>query len=311
MQQTSQSTRWKSKSIWLLFGAGGLVIFVIVIMSVSLFGIWKIGNPSAGVTTDMVAPESTMLEKNAARSEGSDVSSTTSTTEQKVMKTGTFTFKVEKVETGVTNIEALAKKYNGSVLNSSVTSESMYTKEKMGFITVRVPVAQFDAFRTDAKKIAQKIDIDEVNATDVTEQYVDLQARLTTMKAEEQSLLKIVEQAKTVDEILKVRAELARVRSDIESMEAQKKYLDTQTDYATVSFTLTEEGIVQSDQFSPSIVFKNAIQALVNAWKQTLSTLIVIGVFAGGLIIPIALVIWITVILFRNKKNKRTDEKMS
>lgn len=187
----------------------------------------------------------------------------------------------------------------------------MYTKEKMGFITVRVPVAQFDAFRTDAKKIAQKIDIDEVNATDVTEQYVDLQARLTTMKAEEQSLLKIVEQAKTVDEILKVRAELARVRSDIESMEAQKKYLDTQTDYATVSFTLTEEGIVQSDQFSPSIVFKNAIQALVNAWKQTLSTLIVIGVFAGGLIIPIALVIWITVILFRNKKNKRTDEKMS
>ena len=81
-----------------------------------------------------------------------------------------------------------------------------------------------------------------LGSEDVSEQFIDLEARLKSALREEQSLLKLLERAGLVSEILAIERELARVRSEIERFQGQLNFLERRVDLATINVSLTPEG---------------------------------------------------------------------
>ncbi len=87
---------------------------------------------------------------------------------------------------------------------------------------LRVPQEKFNKTLEELKKLASVVEV-STTARDVTEQYIDLGARLKALRAQEERLLQLLQQAKTVEGLLKVGDYLTRVRSSIKRYEAQLK----------------------------------------------------------------------------------------
>lgn len=105
--------------------------------------------------------------------------------------------------------------------------------------TLRVPCQNYRSFLQDAADAGSLLGKNE-SVQDVTGQYVDVQARLESLKVQEQRLLELAAQAQTMEDLLVIEEHLSTVRYQIEAYTAQQNVLDDQIDYSTVQVFLTE-----------------------------------------------------------------------
>jgi hypothetical protein len=131
-------------------------------------------------------------------------------------------------------------------------------------LTIRVPSNRFDDALTALKKLDGEVITSNVSAKDVTDQLVDLQARLTAAQALEQRYLQILAQAKTVDEILRVESTLASTRTQIEQLKAQQKSLADQVAFSTITLSVSSVPVINDPKpvWDPSKTFDRAVAAL-------------------------------------------------
>ena len=189
----------------------------------------------------------------------------------------------------------VAKRYGGFVVDS--TTEG--TQAKAGSLTLRVPSDTFDEAMSDLRGLAEEIDREDVSGTDVTDQFVDLDARLRSWQAQERVLLKLMAKANSINDTMQVQNELQRVRYEIESIQGQLRVLRDQTSLATISVAMHERGapVAKGEgDAKPSIV-----EAWEKAWAGALS--VVSAVIVGlGYLLPlgaIALAAWFVIRRFR------------
>jgi len=100
-------------------------------------------------------------------------------------------------------------------------------------------VANFSAVLTQAQQLGRTTDL-TTKATDVTGQYVDLQARLSALEASRQQYLTILAKATTVGDVLAVQEQLDVIQSQIEQLQGQLQVLTGETSYSTVTTTVSE-----------------------------------------------------------------------
>ena len=122
--------------------------------------------------------------------------------------------------------------YNGSLYNSS-------NQSKYATITVRVPDTALDGFVNDVSGIGN-VTQKTTSTRDVTLNYVDTESKKEMYKAEQESLLALLEKAETIEDITYLTQRLTEVRYNIESMESSLRVYDDLVDYATVNFTINE-----------------------------------------------------------------------
>ncbi|HMD32583.1 MAG TPA: DUF4349 domain-containing protein [Candidatus Acidoferrales bacterium] len=107
--------------------------------------------------------------------------------------------------------------------------------------TLRVPAAQLDGVLVELRKLG-RVQEENQSADDITGQYVDLTARLANARETEKRLVEILrERTGKVTDVLQVEREIARTRQQIEQMDAERKGLDGQVQYAAVDLRITEE----------------------------------------------------------------------
>ncbi|MGM0886773.1 MAG: DUF4349 domain-containing protein [Bacillota bacterium] len=179
------------------------------------------------------------------------------TDERKVIHQAQLELKVKNLEKAQMKIENKAAEYGGYVVESNVYREDEELVE--GTITVRVPEAHFQDFLTDSEGEASEVVGRNVTGQDVTEQYVDLKARLKSKRAVEERLLAFMKDAEKTEDLLKISSDLAVVQEEIEQLTGQMKYLENQTSYSTVTITLSQDRIVV-----PGIDNKE-----LNTWERT------------------------------------------
>lgn len=176
-------------------------------------------------------------------SESSPSVSETQSTERKMIKTGSLELLVKSADQAAKDMQGIAERLGGFVSASNVYEVSAGTKT--GSVTVRVPAASFNQAMEDVKKLAIKVEHESVTAQDVTEQYVDLEARLRNLQAQEEQYLEVLKQAVKIPDILQVSTKLDEVRMQIERIQGQINYLSRQVDMAAISASLTEEADVE------------------------------------------------------------------
>ncbi len=197
--------------------------------------------------------------------------------DRKVIKTASVNLRVKSCDQAQTLISALVTRFNGIVINAQVNRPADYVKS--GTAVFRVPPKDLDAVLAELRKLGE-VESENVTGEDVTEQYVDLDARLKNFKAVRDRLLKIMdERAREVKDILEVERELARVGGEIESLEGRLKYLDRQVDLSTVTVFFHEEQAVVAQSFHFLDRFKSTIRAAVDAFVNSFNGVIVVVAF--------------------------------
>jgi hypothetical protein len=150
---------------------------------------------------------------------------------QKLIKQGYLQFETENLDVTSEHILREAKKVGGYIANDSERKEHDRHKH---YATIKVPAAQFDAFITGISTGIKHFDEKNISVTDVTEQFVDLDARLKTKKQLEARYHELLNQAKNVKDMLEIEREIGSLRADIESMEGTFRVLKHQISYATI-----------------------------------------------------------------------------
>ena len=140
-----------------------------------------------------------------------------------IVRTGNISLVVEDVLVGMDQISELADDFGGYVVSSKRWGEG---ERLAGSITIRVPAKHFDDAMRALRELAVEVSSESTSSKDVTEEYVDLSAKLRNLEATEEQLLKIMEEAETVKEILDVQRELSKTRGEIEQTKGRMQYLE-------------------------------------------------------------------------------------
>ena len=144
-------------------------------------------------------------------------------TERMIVRTGEMSLVVNDVPIALDQITKLAEGFGGYI----VSSERSKQEERLfGIITIRVPAEDFVNVMEALRKLAVDVTHEETSSKDVTEEYVDLSAKLHNLESTEAQLLRLMEKAEKVEDILNVQRELSKTRGDIEQTKGRMQYLE-------------------------------------------------------------------------------------
>ena len=154
------------------------------------------------------------------------------TIEQKIIKTGNLRFETSDLETTYNQIQTAVKNYKGTIQNDT---EGKDYQSIFKNITVRVPSKNFDLFLKDVSKGVAYFDNKEISSQDVTEEYIDIDARLKAKKVLETRYLELLKKANKVSEMLEIETQLSAIREEIEAKEGQLRYMQNRVSLSTVT----------------------------------------------------------------------------
>ncbi len=180
-----------------------------------------------------------------------------------VIKTGSLTLDVKNTPDTMAAFTAIADVYGGFVQDSNTWMQSDETMA--GSVTLRVEVEHFEQALEDIKALATVVQSESLSGQDVTADYVDMQAELTNLQAEEEQYLEILERAYTVEDLLNVSDYLSRVRGDIEWIQGQLNYLENRTSFSTITVYVYEEAsiLAPTSDWKPFVLIKESFNQLV------------------------------------------------
>ncbi len=166
-------------------------------------------------------------------------------------------------------------------------------------MVVRVPAKDFDSFLENISKNVQKFDNKTIKAIDVTEEFIDIEARIKTKKELEIRYMDLLKKASKIDEVLSIEKEIGTLRADIESIEGRLKYLNNNIAFSTLTITFYEN---TTNGFGFSSKFKHGFQ---NGWTNVLWFFIGLINLWPFLLIGVTIIIVLKKVARKNKKKKK------
>ncbi|MCE5192871.1 DUF4349 domain-containing protein [bacterium] len=157
-------------------------------------------------------------------------------TDRKIIFNANMSLDVTDAEKALGSCELLAARYGGFVAESSLVKSDTRV---IATATLRVPADKTDQLVSDLAAFGT-VTSRSSGSQDVTSQYIDIQARLKVLWAEEEQLVSFLKKTTDVKDMLAVEDQLAAVRTEIEQYEGQQRYLDTATSLATVTVQLVQ-----------------------------------------------------------------------
>ena len=197
--------------------------------------------------------------------------------EQKLIKSSIMELEVQNYGEAVNSIKTIVSRYNGYVSN---TDERDDEGRKYGYVIIRIPREYFETTIEEIRTLG-KVEIVKTTVEDVTEEYVDLEARLTNLQKQEERYRGILDMAATVDDILNVEVQLERIRGEIEELQGKTQYIDNRVDYSTIQVNLKEQK-TEALEIGIGNAFRRAAGAFFSALRAVIIFL--------GYIVPIVLI---------------------
>ena len=241
---------------------------------------------------------------------------TVSAEERYIIRNVGVRIQVDDVEEAVESVREEIARVDGMVTAVQVSTDDeipVYRYEATGaladgaplrgYIVARVPADSLEAF-VDAVSDLGTVQRQAEDESDVTQEHIDLSARLATLQAQETRLREFFEKAENVEEMLAIEQELTRVRAEIESYTAQIAYLERQASMATVTIELAGTTPVVRPEGS-DWGFIDAITQGIRGFVSTINALIVVFMSALPLLAVIAAVALIVRWVVRRRRANR------
>lgn len=213
--------------------------------------------------------------------------------DRKITKEGEISFETTNINDTKSLIAKTVQELNGYISKDNAND---YSDKLEHLLVIRVPSDKFDLLLKTISESAGKLDSKNVDVLDVTSEYIDINARIKTKKELEDRYKELLKQATKVDEILSIEKEIGQLRTEIESVEGQMKYLKDRISFSTLTVTYYQKT-------NSTFRFTSKLgQALKSGWDGFLWFLI--GLTHLWTFIVIGLVAVYLIIRQRRKKKK-------
>lgn len=198
-----------------------------------------------------------------------------------IIRTKVLRLEVEETPEAIDAVRDQTRAHGGTVSDMKVATDSdewLYHYDEngrpigdgsalRGWITVRVPTDSYERFVQEISDIGT-VKYQSEATSDVTQQHVDMSARLANLRAQEERLREFFEAAENVTEMLAIEEELGRIRGEIESLDAQVTHLERQAAMATISIEMTEpRGVVPREPFGFSEAVRDGVRGAASVFN--------------------------------------------
>ncbi len=300
--------------VWTLLVIGALVIIAAVLMPVFSRARYKAHSvagmaPSAemrmaeqSVEYEYAGEEVADATKSAAPSSVLITEAAAATVDRQIIYNASLSLETRNTGKVRQQIEALAGKTGGYVSDSESWVDEA-GRQQINF-TVRVPVKQFSNVMSQIRALG-KVKHESIDTQDVTEEFLDLDARLRTLRQAEERLLAMLKRSGKLADLLAIERELAGRRGEIERAEGRLRYLMDRVGFSTITVSLYEEGTAAVGPSGPyDVVYhlRTAHRVLISILQGLLTALIYIVI--GGVVVWLPLLVLIWVIVRRRRRHQ-------
>jgi lysozyme family protein len=221
---------------------------------------------------------------------------------RRVIRRATLELHASDTRSTYEDIVAMVEAIGGFVADATVFPISGDDDQPRVSLTLRVPVDQLNVTMTAIKALADEIVSESQGAEDVSEQFVDLEARLTnlqTLETELRALLEEVRRQENADpeKLLRVFNEVSSVRGQIEQIQGQLDYLSDLTELATLEIQITQTPTtvpIVDEPWSPAEAVRDALRSLVSGLEAVADWAIGFALYALPMLLitigPLALI---------------------
>ncbi len=222
----------------------------------------------------------------------------TAPSDRKIIRNADLSLESASPEETQRRITSIAEANGGFVVESQQTSSDVKSgKRDIVTMSVRVPSQKFGDTLAQIRAVSEKIIFETVKGDDVTEEFIDIEARLKAKKALEQQFVEIMKKAYSIDDALNVQSQLAEVRGEIEKIEGRKRFLENQSSLSTIKIKLQTPEVVFSaassqgfgDRLSQS--FGIGLEFAMNFVLGIVTILVAIAPFAIFVGLPLVLIV--------------------
>jgi hypothetical protein len=214
-----------------------------------------------------------------------------------IVRTGQASIEVDSLGPSMAELRRIVQRVGGFVADASV--QSGRNQLRSATLELKVPASRFDELTQGLEPLG-RLQFVNVGAEDVSEEFVDLTARVANGHRLEDRLVELLRtRTGKLQDVLSVERELARVREEIERMEGRLRFLKTSAQLSTLSVNLYEPPPIVATHPGRSVI----AEAFKTAWRNF------VGVLAGaiaslGFVVPVVILGWGTWIIGRRYKRK-------
>jgi hypothetical protein len=304
MTTLAQSLRYINKPWqWLGIAAGILVVWIFVTsITLKRATMTDIRAHDTGISDFYLKNAAPMAaESPRAQSEFQTAPPASAGVERKIIRNSSVEMIVQHPAEVAEKISVLAVDLGGYL----ETSNSGGQDATSGSLAIRVPANQFEKARAEIRKLGLRVENEKVAAEDVTRQYVDQDARIRNLRAEEAGFLFILKQATTVKDMLAVSEKLSEVRGEIERQQAEFNALSKQIETVSMAISLRTESEAQVAglNWRPGYQIKQALHDGLESIATYATTMIAVlfylpatllwaGTILGGVIVTRWILLW-------------------
>jgi hypothetical protein len=269
------------------------------------------GGENAAVATDttMAGSEGEPTDDSGAIGVNLDVSQ-----DRKVIRQARLELQADDTRAAFDRIVELAEAAGGFISNATVSPVEGEDDQPEVVMTLRIPAAQLTQTMASIKGSVEEVISESQGAQDVTDQYIDLEARLTNLSALEVELRALLVEVRQQpdadpDELLRVFTEISNVRGEIEQIQGQLNYLDDVVALASLDISLTPTPSVVpivEDTWEPVEVARDALRNLVSGLQDVADWGIHFAIYTlPMLILTLGLPLIIGFVIYRQWRKRR------
>jgi hypothetical protein len=208
---------------------------------------------------------------------------------------------VDEVESKTEAIINKAEELGGFMVSRSINQPE---EAPYAYLSFRIPSDKLEEINSYSKSLAVKVVSEEVNASDITDQYEDIEEKLALLEENKSRFETIMAKATEVEDILQVQREILSLQEQIDYLRGRQEYLDQSVQLSLVSIYLSTDELALPYQptatFRPQVIFKQAVRSVISNLRNLAAGLIWLFTYA---------VFWlpvvIGVVIFRRLRKKK------
>lgn len=227
-----------------------------------------------------------------------------------IVKNSDMRLLVEDTNTAIDRTTQIVGDAGGYIVSSRVWFQDYGEHQlKYASITLGVPVDEFEKALSRLRGLAIEVRDETASGSDVTDQYVDLQSQLSTLEVTRDRVQSFLEDAKTVEEALRINQELSNLDAQIEQIKGRMNYLNDRSAFSTITISFEPElpelaPAPKPQGWEPGFVLEDAIKVLTSAYQSVAEFAIWLFVVILPILLPPTLILWALWKLFTRKVSK-------
>ena len=217
--------------------------------------------------------------------------------QSKIIKDGNIEMQVDNLAKSKSSVINLVKKYQGYISEDIFQNSDWESNYQL---KIRIPTKSFEKFISDLENKGGQIKYKNIQARDVTEEYIDLESRLKNKNEYLKRYRDLLRQAHSIQEILDIEEKIRGIEEEIESTTGKLKYLNDQVDYSTLDLNLLQKNDFKFQNRVKVQFWERLKESISGGWYGFISF-----VFVLLRLWPFAIVLFLIVYLYKRYKKKK------